>query len=57
VSVAEKQHQKQRLSLFSIVMETTNRVALRLATRLAEFTALAVLAVYVALTIYVAIFL
>jgi len=38
-------------------METTNRVVLRLATRLAEFTALAVMAAYVALTIYVAIFL
>jgi len=37
-------------------METTNRTVLRLATRVAEFTALAVMALYVAVTIYVAIF-
>ena len=36
-------------------METANRAVLRLATRIAEFTALALMAVYVAITIYVAI--
>jgi hypothetical protein len=58
VSVAGKQHiRKQRLSLLSTLMETANRAVLRFATRVAEFTALALMAAYIALTIYVAIFL